>query len=359
MKKFKLLLMLSFVLINSVLFSQTLYVPGGTASGIGISTVTGNIGINAASPSEKLEIGGYDKVNIRVGQWATLGITGSHLATVLGNNVKASSTVNNMEILTSTVDGAKAIKMQYNEGITFHTLQGTVAAGNAFSSERMRIDNSGNVGIGISSPGGKLHVDGSTYIANENGDGLYRVSVGASGGNYGSIGYGYKYTLNSNEYRYAVPDFVSQLEFASGGFTFKTAPVGSVSNVVNFSAAVRIQQNGNVGIGTANPDQKLTVKGVIHAEEVRVDMTVPGPDYVFEKDYNLLPLSELETYIIQNKHLPEVPSANEMEADGLNLKEMNLLLLKKVEELTLHLIEMKKVSQIQSNEIEILKSKLK
>jgi hypothetical protein len=100
--------------------------------------------------------------------------------------------------------------------------------------------------------------------------------------------------------------------------------------------------NGNVGIGTTNPDQKLTVKGIIHTEEVRVDMTVPGPDYVFEPTYNLLPLSEVESYIKANKHLPEVPSAKEMEEEGLNLKEMNLLLLKKVEELTLHLIEMKK-----------------
>jgi hypothetical protein len=69
---------------------------------------------------------------------------------------------------------------------------------------------------------------------------------------------------------------------------------------------------------------------------------VPWPDYVFEKDYNLLPLSELETYINQNKHLPEVPSAKEMEAEGLNLKEMNLMLLKKVEELTLHILNQEK-----------------
>jgi hypothetical protein len=100
--------------------------------------------------------------------------------------------------------------------------------------------------------------------------------------------------------------------------------------------------NGNVGIGTVSPDQKLTVKGTIHAQEVKVDMSVPGPDYVFEKDYDLLSLAELENYIQQNKHLPEVPSAKEMEKEGLNLKEMNLILLKKMEEMTLHMIEMKK-----------------
>jgi hypothetical protein len=117
---------------------------------------------------------------------------------------------------------------------------------------------------------------------------------------------------------------------------------GSANNWDDWQASMAIKGNGNVGIGTTNPDQKLTVKGIIHTEEVRVDMTVPGPDYVFESTYNLLPLSEVESYIKANKHLPEVPSAKQMEEEGLNLKEMNLLLLKKVEELTLHLIEQQK-----------------
>jgi hypothetical protein len=109
--------------------------------------------------------------------------------------------------------------------------------------------------------------------------------------------------------------------------------------------ALSINEDLNIGIGTNTPDAKLTVKGVIHTNEVRVDLKAPiqqGPDYVFEKDYDLLPLSALEAYIKANKHLPEVPSAKEMEANGLNLKDMNLLLLKKVEELTLHLIEQEK-----------------
>jgi hypothetical protein len=104
-----------------------------------------------------------------------------------------------------------------------------------------------------------------------------------------------------------------------------------------------INGNGNVGIGTAAPGSfRLAVNGKIWAQEVNVAMTNPGPDYVFEKDYDLLSLTEIEKYVQQHKHLPEVPSAKQMEADGLNLKEMNLLLLKKVEELTLHLIEKEK-----------------
>jgi hypothetical protein len=113
---------------------------------------------------------------------------------------------------------------------------------------------------------------------------------------------------------------------------------------------------GNVGIGTTNPGSfKLAVEGKIGAREVNVTLTSPWPDYVFEKNYDLLSLTELETYINQNKHLPEVPSAKEMEKDGLNLKEMNLILLKKVEELTLHLIEQEK----KLGEIDVLKKELR
>ncbi len=101
----------------------------------------------------------------------------------------------------------------------------------------------------------------------------------------------------------------------------------------------RVTSDGNVGIGTSNPTSKLTVKGDIHAEEVRVDLTVPGPDYVFEEDYELPTLESIESYTQQNKHLPGVPSAQEMEENGIDLGVMDMLLLKKVEELTLYLIE--------------------
>ena len=106
---------------------------------------------------------------------------------------------------------------------------------------------------------------------------------------------------------------------------------------------------GNVGIGIDNPDEKLTVKGNIHSQEVRVDLAgVIAPDYVFEKKYNLMPVDEVEKFINTEGHLPKIPSAEELERDGLNLKEMNLKLLEKIEELTLYIIE-------QNNEIKSLK----
>lgn len=115
----------------------------------------------------------------------------------------------------------------------------------------------------------------------------------------------------------------------------------------------------NVGIGTTAPDEKLTVKGKIHAQEVRVDMLGPlVPDYVFKEDYKLKSLQEVEKYIRENKHLPEIPSAQEIEKNGLMLAEMNMNLLKKIEEITLYMIEIKKENEKQNQEINSLRTLL-
>jgi hypothetical protein len=215
----------------------------------------GHVGIGITTPIEQLEIGGESKLNIKIGLWATIGTTGGGIATIIGNNVKASQTTDNkMEFITSTNDGAKAIKLQYNEGITFHTMLGNVNANSSFSNyERMRIDN-----------------------------------------------------------------------------------------------------NGNVGIGTTNPTSKLTVAGNINSREVKVTVDA-GADFVFESDYDLPSLTFLEKYIKENKHLPEIASAKEMQASGINLSEMNIKLLQKMEEMTLYMIEQEKKNNKQSKEIETLK----
>lgn len=99
------------------------------------------------------------------------------------------------------------------------------------------------------------------------------------------------------------------------------------------------------------PNKTLTVNGIIYGKEVLVDLNVPGPDYVFEPDYQLPSLDDVKSYVEKNKHLPEVPSAKEMTANGINVGEMNMILLKKVEELTLYVLELKKeVEQLKAVE---------
>lgn len=100
---------------------------------------------------------------------------------------------------------------------------------------------------------------------------------------------------------------------------------------------------GNVAVGTTpQSGMTLAVNGKIHTKELIVDLNVPGPDYVFDKDYDLLSLQELEAFIKANKHLPEIPSATSMEKEKIPLSEMNMLILKKVEELTLYIIDHEK-----------------
>ena len=99
---------------------------------------------------------------------------------------------------------------------------------------------------------------------------------------------------------------------------------------------------GAVNIGTTQSNANLYVNGTIKSKEVKVEATVIVPDYVFEKSYNLKPLPEVEQYITQNKHLPEIPSAQEIAKEGINVGEMQMQLLKKIEELTLYIIDINK-----------------
>ena len=107
---------------------------------------------------------------------------------------------------------------------------------------------------------------------------------------------------------------------------------------------MRIDDTGNVGIGTTNPGTyKLAVNGEIRAKEVIVETGCS--DFVFEEHYALRPLNEVEAFIKANKHLPDIPSEKEVSENGLGLGEMQAKLLRKVEELTLYMIEMKKENQ--------------
>ena len=103
---------------------------------------------------------------------------------------------------------------------------------------------------------------------------------------------------------------------------------------------------GNVGIGVAVPNYKLDVCGIIRANEVRV--RAGWCDYVFETDYRLRSLSEVETYIRTHKHLPEIPTQKQIETDGLDLGAMQTLHMKKIEELTLYILELnKRIEQLE------------
>ncbi|WP_313271030.1 hypothetical protein [Sphingobacterium sp.] len=129
------------------------------------------------------------------------------------------------------------------------------------------------------------------------------------------------------------------------------------SIVTNGVSKVTILSNGYTGIGTTTPTERLAVNGNIRAKEIKVE-SANWPDYVFEEDYKLIPLAEVEAFIKVNKHLPDVPSAKKIEEDGLSVGEMNKLLMKKIEELTLHLIEKEKRQEILSQRVHMLIEKV-
>lgn len=122
--------------------------------------------------------------------------------------------------------------------------------------------------------------------------------------------------------------------------------------------------SGKTHIGIGRPlatgscaNAMLTVDGTILAKEVRVAISTSThwADYVFEKDYKLMPLKEVEAYIKAHKHLPEVPSSEEVEKNGVEVTEISAVLLKKIEELTLYTLELQKKLEAQQTEINALK----
>jgi hypothetical protein len=186
---------------------------------------------------------------------------------------------------------------------------------------------SGKVGIGTTSPSELLHVYSTAQYP--------RISVQSTSAS-GAPGFDIRDASGT-------PRFTWHYDIGNGFMGFFQGGVGN---------RMVINNSGNVGIGTTQPDYPLTVNGSIHAKEVRVDLNVPAPDYVFEKDYQLTSLEDIKTYIDQNKHLPEVPSAKEMEKNGVQLGEMNMILLRKIEELTLHAIEQNKMIEEMKKENE-------
>ena len=137
-----------------------------------------------------------------------------------------------------------------------------------------------------------------------------------------------------------------------------------------------LDSNGNVGVGTSAPKAKLhvttgmvigttsttpatgyilSVNGKIISEEVRVQLDANWPDYVFDNTYKLKSLKEVEQYIAANKHLPGIPSARQVEKEGLHLGDMQKRIMEKVEELTLYIIQLSKENQQMKQEIETLR----
>nr|WP_315424183.1 tail fiber protein [uncultured Pedobacter sp.] len=229
----------------------------------------------------------------------------------------------------------------------------------------LTLKGAGNVGIGTTDPRAKLDVAGNMLLKSVLTNTSPRPSLSTqplSGEIRAYSAGGYAYDdglLRLSAGAGTTPAIMSYIDISS----YSTIP-DMDQNIVFGTAGeekMRIHKNGNIGIGTATPNEKLTVNGKIRAREIKVEAT-NWPDYVFEKNYQIASLGELEKYIKTNKHLPEMPGAKEVESNGVELGNLVKKLLKNQEELTLHLIAQEKIIKAMEKKLNIqhnLKTKSK
>jgi len=216
--------------------------------------------------------------------------------------------------------------------------------------ENMRVKGNGSVGIGTNAPviGGLVvnKIVGNTnavFGANTTG-----VSIQSS---YPGIGFNTYYNGGSFMIGSGGAGYIGVDPTNSKIILSNTGGNAAAGTPTFLQDKMWIEYDGTVSLGSSNlgaenaslgTGYKLKVYGKIISEEVRVQLKSAWPDYVFEKDYKKLSLNELEQFVKENKHLPNVPTAKEIEKDGQHLGEIQLKLLEKVEELTLYVIELKK-----------------
>lgn len=287
------------------------------------------------------------------------------------------------------------------------------------NSEKLRILSSGHVGIGLVNPGNTLHVVGTSRITGKSFFGNVSDDGNADYNMYSENGILTKGALRTDDkhlyfggptqYLYAVNEAAfhfrsdhsesMQLVFkdkenatygrvvgsANGAdfglmdgdsnWSMRIAKDNYTSFNINNIEKMRIKHNGNVGIGTTNPTNKLHVNGAtrivgktyignvddeptnfdyklfvekgILAESMRVAVknSAEWADYVFEDDHKLISTAEVSQHISEHKHLPNVPSADQVVEEGIDMAKMDAILLRQIEELWLHVIELKEENE--------------
>ena len=255
---------------------------------------TGNVGIGTSSPSEKLEINGNLKINTQ----------GIHTSIYLGNEI-------NDAIIT---DGTS--NKHYGGGYFFRVQNNN--APNQYTDALVLADN-GNIGIGTINPRTKLDVNGTITIPE-----FSAINIRGN-----DIFHGLKYSYNN---------------FAN---TFIDGPI-----LYGWSGgALGIKKEGGESIALKwNESGNVVISNKLEAKEIKVTES-PTADFVFEEDYKLPTLQEVEQHIKEKKHLPEIASAKQMEKEGVNIGEFQIQLLQKIEELTLYIIEQNKTLIIQNEKM--------
>lgn len=209
---------------------------------------------------------------------------------------------------------------------------------------RLTITKDGYFGVGTTIPKQMLHVVGGNILISRTSS-----NAKADGSANGSILFGADVTSADRRGEWGI-EYLDESN---------TGPGLNFWKVRGFNYALFLHDNGNVGIGTNKPLYKLDVMGSVRCQELVINMNgASGADFVFAPGYNLAPLSEVEEFVRQNRHLPNIPAEKEMQQNGLSVQEFQIQLLRKVEELTLYVIEQGKDIKSLEMENELLKQQL-
>lgn len=283
------------------------------AKGNDIYTKVPRVGIGTSIPEALLHIGGNSKFGLNNG-------------ISLGGNTMVVNDYSANFYLENTKNGILHINAR--------------KAGVGFGDISLSEYDGGKVGIGTTTPTAKLDVNGTANFTNS------ILLSGGSGTNANKIGF----NADANSYFIqGISNGIQYSPYSVGNFTFTSG-----GGYWNFS-------NGNVGIGITTPPSgyKLAVAGDVIAERIVVKLQSAWPDYVFTPSYKRSSLPEIEQYIKENNHLPNIPSAQEVADKGIDVGALNAKMMEKIEELTLYLIEQNKKIEALEKKNEFLERAIK
>lgn len=340
----------------------------------------GNVGIGNIMPASKLWVTGSRITVYQIGEARYHLYNGGAVAEwLLGQK---SNTANNFTI-SKSVAGMESdyfsIAPGGNIGIGNTTPQFKFDIASVENENgRLRLANTSSTGSNAAGSFPAIEVLGARGDANPTFEGRLALGTRRTDGNnlsnqtVGAVLFGGQYgtdnTFQQNKILYSSSiQGIAEGNFSSAtamptGIAFFTGTVGDDLGSPNLYYGIermRISSNGNIGIGTTAPGPyKLAVEGTIATRKIKVTQVNPWADYVFETGYKLPRLTEVEQFILKYKHLPDVPSAADAEKNGIDLGDNQTLLLKKVEELTLYMIELNKQMQTLAKENEKLNKKV-
>ena len=320
-------------------------------------------GQGTANPTDQVfftnvGIGTYPQETLHVNGAIRGGGTNGEV-TLKGDNGSVTIGATDAQTMTFNTDKSKYVfnKPIYNKSGIYDSWTNTNLQFNTNGTNRMVILSNGNVGIGLTNPREKLHISGPIRGDGTNGALRIRTDMGTTEIGPTDPGYSRFNTTLSAFY------FNKKIIIESGTIS-SSINVPLYFKIGDTSIPMYIRTNGNVGIGTLTPQYKLDVEGSLHAQTLNVDSVLcaeeiivrtNGADFVFADDYQLLPLSEVKAFITENKHLPEIQSAQEMQENGVSVSELQTQLLQKIEELTLYILQQEETIQELRQEVEKLK----